>query len=643
MSVNSKMTAIADAIRAKSGKSAPMTLDEMAVEIGALSAEEKLKASEYPEYIHSEVLDVANKIASVRRDESIIFIAMADSHYPANESSISYGENTIKSALQANQAAKVLTYLLKPDFVAHLGDIGAGAGSTTPDILKSQIDGFLDYFREAGSDIPLFLAIGNHDAGIYYHDEQTDGDVHTLSGQWLYENFTAHSASSDTVTDGEEYGGYCYRDFDDKKLRVFMLNTSEKLVAIQKDLTTYGAQRVWFANALLDLNSKADAADWGFIVLCHYPADYGETMPLSKLFEAYVNGKSFTITDPAGGYYQGDGTNQTVNFAGKNSAKFLAQFHGHIHNFLASRLYNNASGNPVQYNAWRVCVPNGEANPYRDNYYGTYGNISFKEAQEYPKTADTASGTAFVVNVINPSEQLIYSFCYGAGYDRTISLEDVTYYSVTANLTGATLSSSSYSIQEGDPYTGTVTVQSGYELDSIVIKMGSADITSTAFNSSTGVISIAEVTGAISITVVAKVPLVNLLPMAVDSSGASYNGGKGYKSGYRLSTSSGSEKAQSGAYVSGLIPYTHGKDIKLVNVGNGAVDSYGNSSYLMPYYSLTGFHKFVDLATLTPDADGIITVPGSTLVSLAAGTTYQYKYFRLSCTYLGNDSAVYAE
>lgn len=643
MSVNSKMTAIADAIRAKSGKSAPMTLDEMAVEIGALSAEEKLKASEYPEYIHPEVLDIANKIASVRKDNSIVFIAMADSHYAASESGISYGENTNKSALQANQAAKVLAYLLKPDFVAHLGDIGAGAGSTTPDMLKSQINGFLDGFREASSDIPLFIAIGNHDAGIYYHDEQTDGGVHTLSGQWLYENFTAHSASSNTVIEGDEYGGYCYRDFNDKKLRVFMLNTSEKLVAVQKDLTTYGAQRVWFANALLDLNSKADASDWGFVVLCHYPADYGETMPLSKLFEAYVNGKSFTITDPAGGYYLGDGTNQTVNFTGKNSAKFLAQFHGHIHNFLASRLYDNSSGSPVQYNAWRVCVPNGEANPYRDNYYGTYGNISFKEAQEYPKTADTANGTSFVVNVINPSEQLIYSFCYGAGYDRTISLGDVTYHSVTTNLAGATLSSSAYSIREGDPYTGTITVQSGYELDSIVVKMGGVDITSTAYNSSTGVISIAEVTGAISITVVAKAPPVNLLPMAVDSSGASYNGGKGYKSGYRLSTSSGSEKAQSGAYVSGLIPYTHGDDIKLVNVGNGAVDSYGNSSYLMPYYSLTGFHKYIDLATLTPDADGIITVPGSTLVSLAAGTTYQYKYFRLSCTYIGDDSEVYAE
>ena len=37
------------------------------------------------------------------------------------------------------------------------------------------------------------------------------------------------AAYIDTVFGGEENGGYCYRDFADKKLRVIMLNTSEQM------------------------------------------------------------------------------------------------------------------------------------------------------------------------------------------------------------------------------------------------------------------------------------------------------------------------------------------------------------------------------------------------------------------------------
>lgn len=643
MALTDKLTAIADAIRGKSGKNDTMTLDEMPAEIGALSAEEQLKAGEYPAYVHPEVLDIANKVSSVRTDESIVFIAMSDSHYPADESGISYSSGTIKSTVQANQAAKILTYLLQPDFIAHLGDISAGAGSTTPDMLKAQITGFLAYFREARSDLPTFICIGNHDAGIYYHNGQADGTVYTLDGSWLYENFTAHSESDDTVIGGKAYGGYCYRDFADKKLRVFMLNTSEKLVSVQSDQATYGEQRVWLANALLDLNAKDDAAEWGFLILSHYPADYGETMPLSKLLEAYVNGTSFTITDPVNSYYVGDGTSQLVDFTGKNAAKFLAQFHGHIHNFLYSRLYSNTTGTPVEYDAWRLCIPNGEANPYRDNYYGTFGGISFQEDTSYPKTVDTVEGTAFVVNVINPSEKNIYSFCYGAGYDRTVSLEGISYYRIITSITGATLESSATNIKEGDPYTGTIAVNDGCELKSVVVTMGDADITSTAYDPSTGVISIAAVTGVVSIAVVAEAPPVNLLPLAIDTDGSLYNGGLGYKSGYRLSTSSGDDKTQAGAYVSGFIPYTHGKDIRLVNVGNAAVDSYGNSSYLLPFHTLStsGYYKSIDLATLTSEDDGSILIPGSALEELVGGTTYKFVYFRLSCSYLGEDAEVY--
>lgn len=455
---------------------------------------EQLVASGYPNYVTPEVMDMVQRVRAVRKDGSIVFVALSDSHYCAEQSEIGNAAETNASTVQANQAAKVLSYLVQPDFVAHLGDVSCGHSTTTPDMLKEQIEGFIGYFREAKSDLPVFICIGNHDTGIYYHEAQDDGLVHTLTGDYLYNAFTKHSESEDTVVGGEENGGYCYRDFADKKLRVIMLNTSEKLVAVQSDSATYGAQRVWLANALLDLNTKDDAVDWSFIILAHYPADYGSTMPLSELLKAYVGGGRITITDSS------DGTNQTVNFSGKNGAKMVAQFHGHVHNFLASKLYSTASGSPAQYDAWRLCVPNGQFN--RENYYGNVSGINFKEAETYHKIAGTAEGTSFVVNVINPDEEKIYSFCYGAGYDRVIGYGSTVYHAITSKLYNVTSSNTDKSVEDGAAYTATLTPDVGYNFKEVVVTMGGKDITETAYKD--GVVTIAKVTGGVVITAKAQ-------------------------------------------------------------------------------------------------------------------------------------------
>lgn len=548
MALTDKLTAIADAIRSKSGKSGTMTLDQMPMEIEALSAEEKLKASEYPAYVSPEVLEVANKVNSVRKSDSIVFVAMSDSHYCADQVLNFYETETNASVLQANQAAKVLAYLLDADFFAHLGDVSCGADSTTPDMLKKQIEGFISYFREAKSDLPVFICIGNHDAGIYYHNAQTDGNIHTMPGEYLYQNFTAYSESEDTVIGGTEYGGYCYRDFADKKLRVIMLNTAEQIAGSHIDNATYGAQRLWLANALLDLNSKDDAANWGFIILCHYPADYGSaTAKISKLLSAYVNGGSITITDNS------DGTNATVNFS-KNSAKMIAQFHGHIHNFKYDKLYDNGT----QYDAWRICIPNGQFN--RENTYGTIGGINYKEDKTYTKTINTENGTSFVINVINPSEEKIYSFCYGAGYDRVIGYGAETLYSIIYDLTAVEMLNKVYSVKKGEPLSVSVDsagVADGYDITTATVVMGGVDITSSAYNN--GQISIANVTGNVIITIKAtKAPTTNLGLIAEEGDSTNiYNNGLGYKNNYRLVDSSDEmyERAESGYVVTGYIPY----------------------------------------------------------------------------------------
>ena len=80
------------------------------------------------------------------------------------------------------------------------------------------------------------------------------------------------------------------------------------------------------------------------------------------------------------------------------------------------------------------------------------------------------------------------------------------YQTITANLTGCTVSNSAAQVEYGDSYTATVTPESGKALDSIVVTMGGVDITSTAVSG--GAISILKVTGAVTITAAASIPSV---------------------------------------------------------------------------------------------------------------------------------------
>ncbi|MEE0981473.1 MAG: metallophosphoesterase [Acutalibacteraceae bacterium] len=559
MALTDKLTAVAEAIRLKSGKTDKLTLDEMPTEIKALTTEDIIQHAEIPDYVKKEAFEVAQKVRSVQTDESIVFLAMSDTHYygKQGESGVDTyvdgnGVQGNTSNLHAAMAAKILAYALGFDFMAHLGDAAWGHKTTHLELLNSQIDDMFAMLRESHKDLPCFHAIGNHDTGYYYGTFET--------GENLYNKFTALSASDKTVFGGTQYGGYCYRDFEAKKLRVFLLNTSEYHIYNQTDSGTLGSQRLWFANALLNLNAKPNATEWGYIVLSHYPADYGATMPLSELLKAYVEGSSITITTESG-------AKSTVNFAGKNGAKFFAQFHGHVHNFITSKLHSLATGSPVQYDGRRVCIPNGQFN--RENYYGVVSGINFAEDTAYSKTADTANDTSFVVNVINPSEEKIYSFCYGAGYDRVIGFAATVYYSVSASLTNVTSSSDVLSVEAGKSYSATLTTASGYELKTVKITMGGVDVTASVY--SNGVINIPEVTGNVSITAKAEAKALfkNLVPLSINPDLSDFNvDGDGYDNGTYISSSTGEIATLSGFTTTGFIAVPTGtKTIRIAGDG----------------------------------------------------------------------------
>lgn len=519
MSVSNQITrlsqakaAIKAAIKAK-GVDVPdaTLLDGMADAIKSIPSKDNIAHADIPRYVKAEALAVAEKVKAVLQNDSIVFLAIADFHHPGEQQD-GWQTNINAGDLHACQALKVLSYSLPQiDFACMLGDVTFGNAKTTTAMMQQQFDEINGWLGEAWKNIPQFRTVGNHDTGEYS----------TLVGaQFLRDNITKYNAGA--VYGSEEYG-YCYRDFTEKKLRVICLNSCEGETISGNDAAYCfsPAQLLWFAQTLYDVGSKADAAQWGVMVLAHYPLDLGGAYPAGNIVKAYVAGES-TVQNGV-----------TVNFSGHNAAKFVMNVHGHNHCYQYGKLHSVANGQGTEFDAWRMCVPN--ACFYRNNSGVTtiYG-IPFGDPSPYDKTAGTGDDTAFTVNVLNPTEQVLYSFCYGAGIDRTIGYAATVYHSITNALTNVTTSNDTVAAEDGTAYSATITATDGYNMSSVTVKMGGTDITATVYNASTGVINIASVTGDVVITAKATkvVSYHNLVPTAVDSSGASapYTDGKIMKS-----------------------------------------------------------------------------------------------------------------
>ena len=538
---------IAAAIRSKNGTTTKYKIGEMGDAISAIPNKDNITHADIPDYVKAEALEVAKKVEAVRTADSIVFIAASDAHQLDTSADIVNGNK------HAGMAMKALTYILPGiDFACYLGDYTAGSSTTTLAEGRQHFAEINADIDEAFAGIPQFRTLGNHDS-LQYSKAQ-NGSV--LSAAELYRLCGSYNTG---VVMGSTTEGYCYRDFESKKLRVICLNTAE---ATEKEYVS-DSQKLWFANTLKAVGAKSG---WNALILSHHPLDWGGVCILSNIVKAYVDGK----TIPVGG-------GNAVNFKGSNNAKILAAIHGHVHCFKAAKLNAIASGTGTEYNVWRVATPNMCFS--RNNEYGTNGNteyygIEFGETTTYNKTANSAKDTAFVVNVVNPSQQKIYSYCYGAGYDREIFTGIQT-----VAVTGVTLNAASGELTIGGQTTLTATVSPADASNKTVTWESSAPTVASVVN---GVVT-AIAPGSAKITVTtADGGFTAEYALTVKAATSDLLASYGYANNTRLSTSSGSEKAATG-YVT--IGHTAAIPIDKTTYPNGAVirvtgadDVVGNSS-----------------------------------------------------------------
>lgn len=603
MALTDKLTAIADAIRAKDGTTGTMTIDQMPEKISAITTADIISQADIPAYVKDEALSVATKVKNVQNANTLTFFVISDPHHCASQSD-GWAAQTNESNLHAMMGAKILAYALDADFSVCNGDFTFGNTATTADQLKEQVGEIKSWFGDAFRGIPQFFTVGNHDTGEYNELAGADWCMSAIMG-----------ASDATEFGSEDIGKPYYYDLADKKVRVICLNTCEGEM-IGASYTISDGQLEWFANTLKDVGNKSDASAWNIIVIGHYPLDFGGARYLSDVLYQYIQGGTYTRNSVS------------VDFSGSNRATVIGNFHGHTHCLKSDNLhyYNNGT-TPTAYDAYRLATQ--AASFYRNNDYTTAVNgVVFGEETSYIKTADTGDDTAFCVNVVDPAKQVIYSICYGAGYDRTVSYGTAVYYAVTNNLTDVNTSNAVISVESGGAYEADLTANEGYVTSAVTVTMGGVDITDSAY--ADGHISIAQVTGDIVITATAvKTGYTNQIPLSIDADGNPYNNGLGYKTGTRLNSSS-NEVAISGMCCTGYIQLT-GKAGDVIRIKN--VTYAGSASVYLICFIQSGMgsetYLQADLEAATVDGVTTITTSQNGLYSM-----------RLSCGVIDDTSII---
>ena len=445
--------------------------------------------ADIPNYHQEEAARVINTLLNFKREHpnSLIFGAISDNHVTDAE----------KDKTSAKHAAFALDTVGSAacDFIVNLGDnIGEANLESESAIKHAQY--MLNLTKSGFSKIPSYRIVGNHDKS------NNTEDVYNLNG--IFNDFDNYGTN--------RIRGFGYKDWEDKKVRIICLNTTDYLGAMGGNGMSYDQKD--FLMRALDLSNKSDSSEWQILLLSHIPldytgGDYNKYNDLQTILTAYENGttatiqvnNSYALNETPSNYETYSNGNLVYSYSGKNSAKIIANIHGHVH--------NNVYGKITNTDIVRIATANSHSGNKAESYpeNGDY-SISSAEAAKIKKVANSVKDTSATFYAIDLDEEIIYSFGYGADIDRTVVYKDATIYSVNYALTLCSSSNTTSEIVEGASYTTTITpIDSDGTIKTVKVTMGGIDITSSAY--SNGKITIAEVTGNISITGVVEVPLIS--------------------------------------------------------------------------------------------------------------------------------------
>lgn len=449
--------------------------------------------ADIPTYHYVESGRVIDNIRAFKtaHPNSLTFGAISDIHvYNGDET---YEAKSKAGINHASFALEMVGAMAECDFIANLGDNAWENGIDTDNALLGAKYS-INALKPAFARLTRYNLVGNHDKS-----DDTQGQFDLIGS---YNEFDDYGTT--------QIRGFGYKDYIAKKVRVIVLNTCDYLNASGGCALSY--EQKDFLMRALDLSAKSDASSWQILLLSHIPldwngGDYNFYTDLQAILNAYEDGttasitvnSSYALNETPSNYATYSSGKLVYNYSGKNTAKIIANIHGHVHTNKVSKIANT--------NIARVATANTNPDLNKSESYPTYGDYSITttEANKIKKVSGTAKDTSATFYCIDLDEQVIYAYGYGADIDRTILYENVPTFAIGYSLKNCVSSNTVTAIAQGKSYTATITPSGDAAIDSVVVTMGGVDITSTAY--ANGVINIANVTGDIVITASASVPL----------------------------------------------------------------------------------------------------------------------------------------
>lgn len=354
-----------------------------------------------PEYVIKEADRLSLKLNETLSENAVVLMMSSDAHIKTGD----YNSNN--SIKHMSQAMRRIAGNCRIDFAGYLGDMTAGGSEKSTDEAKKEFMAVSSYLQPVFSCVPSLRCHGSEDNlhKAYYRNGEyiTSDELYSYIGRWN---------DRDDYIYGDKLRGYGYMDMEKEKLRIICLNTSDThgtdLTPTSETAIMSSAQLLWLCSAL-DLSAKADSADWGIILMGHHPINMSDKFSATMfIIEKYLEGASLNVV-------LNDSTNISYNFSGKNSAKILAQFHGHLHNYRVNFITDKKI--PL------IAIPNAslyDNNFYSDPSYSNQANEEYAEEITFNKVAGSVNDTAFCVVVLDKSTGVINVLHYGAGKDRII-------------------------------------------------------------------------------------------------------------------------------------------------------------------------------------------------------------------------------
>ena len=640
---------IADAIRAKTGGSALLSPTDMPEAISSISGGGASVLPATPSYFASEIADQVTKLASLRKNGTLMIAHITDSHIYTSSNNQQYFDAQVA-------AMDAICKAIPPDLVVHGGDMtnGSEAKATTISLSEHVVKAM----REVGGDNTLIL-IGNHDGNTVQSDSSTNETNRITEAEMLqkYRSWNDGFTYAGTNYQGGQF--YGYRDYPSLGIRVIRLHSYIEAIGDRTcdggmggNWGYYADEVTWFTNVALD-------TDYDILILCH--------QTLSPVLQGYA--ESADIPHRGMQIQQAIGAWLTAN----NTHKCIGVIHGHVHWDFTH--IGKGSFTVIDHSSKQQVSRTGSYGNFNEfgqslsNYLPTMGQSEATPISSYRdvpvgevvpgRTASTASQALWTAIVVDPQNKQIDFVRFGAGNDQSINYADTS-----VHVTGVSLSTSSGSLEEGQTTTLTATVTPANagnksvtwaSSNASIATVSSGLVTAVAEGSCTITVTTVDggYTDTYALTVTAK-PKINQIPLSVDTDGSAYNGGQGYKAGYRLN-SAGQEVALSGKYVTGFIPIIKGQTVTLVNVhantaaqDNNYIAFYDStktlltscSRYVSAWYSQSGNA----IKPATADGSGWLT----SFTATGSTGTHNYPldnvaYFRIAANYIGSDSAIYVE